>query len=470
MGGLTAVYEAAFDALSDAIIITDNATSQTLFQNKLWKQLVSIGQRSAQQSGNNTTPTHDTMTDSPVHHAQSDSEDVSGEELSLHAEFYDDKCIQLCGGTHTLRVKEIRVEQSAARLLWNVPTMISITDANGALRYVNKECTDFLGLSLEDYKRFKRENTDFGAYTIHSDDRALVNERWMKAFTTQLKMEMEYRYKPIAASDDSYEWFLLRALPVYNNEGELTNWIGSATNIHKIKCVEASLRQTEKQLDSDQRLLKTLLSQLPVGLKAAHAPGGEIFLENRKMSDIWRLSPADEYYMLKTLDDIRVRPAFHADGRPLKVSEWPLSRSIFQGEVVTDEDIRVRFYNGSEGMIRLNSAPVRSSDGTIIAGVMTVEDITDRLRTLEEKAALMAREATAMESERMKNKFLANMSHEIRTPLNGVLGMVDLLLDTELSNEQIEYADTIRQSGTLLLITVNDVLGMNDIRLNYLTF
>jgi len=160
-----------------------------------------------------------------------------------------------------------------------------------------------------------------------------------------------------------------------------------------------------------------------------------------------------------------------------------LAKEVLSAAVPCVREVELRRRDGATLWACLRVAPVKRIDGEREPPLIEVlvEDLSARKKAEGDLREAMARledsnrqleeaiaraNQLAFEAElanQAKSGFLANISHEIRTPMNGVLGMIGLLLETELTPEQREFAETVRTSAEALLALLNDILDFSKI-------
>jgi two-component system sensor histidine kinase/response regulator len=147
----------------------------------------------------------------------------------------------------------------------------------------------------------------------------------------------------------------------------------------------------------------------------------------------------------------------HPDDSP---SQKDAFRRCLEGKSAYDVEFRALMKDGEYRWFRSRGACERDAAGKPIRVSGALQDVTERRQY---QLALIKATEGAAAANRAKSEFLANMSHEIRTPMNGVLGMTELLLDTQLDPQQRDYTDTIRESASALLTVINDILDFSKI-------
>jgi len=225
-------------------------------------------------------------------------------------------------------------------------------------------------------------------------------------------------------------------------------------NITGIQCMfwdVTERHQIEEQLAHERDLLSALLDNVPDRIYIKDTESrfikGSTALAKRLGLD------SAENFIGKTDYDFHPSAqakSFHEDEQRVILTGNPIVNKV---EQQTDE-------TGRDIWASVTKVPFSNRSG-IITGIIGISRDITALK-LAERETVRARDL-ALEAAQMKARFLAVMSHEIRTPMNGIIGMIDLLLASALSDEQKEYADTVRTSADALLDILNDILDLSKI-------
>jgi PAS domain S-box-containing protein len=365
--------------------------------------------------------------------------------------------------THFLAVKEditerrqiernLKESEGQFRSLFEQAAVgVAIVDArSGEFLKINQRFCEILGYSVAEMK-----NVPFKKVT-HPED-VQISIRKMEALSSgairQFSLEKRYLRK-----DGSAAWVEVTVASMWEPGEEPTS------NVTIVQDITYRKRAEDALLESKNRL--TLATKAGgIGIWDWDTFNNKLVWDDQ-MFHLYGVNP-DQFY---SADEVRIK-GLHPDDKKRSDAEIQMA---LRGEKEFDTEFRVDWPDGSIHHLRSMALVRRDDSGQPVQMIGTNWDITAQkqaeiniLKTnLQLEQTIIQAKDLAKKAEmanRAKSDFLANMSHEIRTPMNGVIGMTGLLLDTNLNEEQMRYAEIVRSSGEALLTLINDILDFSKV-------
>jgi PAS domain S-box-containing protein len=335
-------------------------------------------------------------------------------------------------------LEKLLIDTEKQQIALNEHAIVSAADTKGNITYVNKKFCDISGYTAEELlgQNHRILKSGYHPSAIYNDMWRTISEG--KVWHGELKNKKK---------DGGFYWVNGTIVPFLNKQGKPTQYISIRTDITRQK-------ELEKQLLDGQHFLKQVTGAMAQGLYALNKKGLCTFW-NREAEHI--LGWTEQELLNKNIHEI----IHFQDENGLRIKkENCLPHNKIENNKAFSSD--TEFFTHKDGRIlpiSIIAVPLLEKNKKI-GTVAVFSDISKR--KADEKIINQAI-INAQQANQAKSDFLANMSHEIRTPMNGIIGMTELTLETELTDEQREYIEIVKDSSYALLDIVNDILDFSKI-------
>ena len=237
--------------------------------------------------------------------------------------------------------------------------------------------------------------------------------------------------------------------PMFDENRKIYSILGFGYEVIEIVKAKLMIEESEHQF-------RVLTNSMPQKITNTDAAGNIIFFNQQWIDDTG--------LTFEELRDGGWEKSIHADDLKLTVDNW--KHSVATGDVF-DMECRIQNKEGDYRWHLSRAVPIKDETGKILMWVGSNTDIHE-LKEAKRKAETATQVAES--AVKAKQQFLSNMSHEIRTPLNSILGFTNVLLKTELSEQQMDFVQAIKTSSSSLNLLINDILDLAKVDAGKITF
>ena len=323
-----------------------------------------------------------------------------------------------------------------ARVVQHTHNAVAITNATGSIEWVNAGYSRILGYSA-DYAHGK---TILSSVTSETSDQ-LARQSMMQAVQAGQAAHAELR---VRTKDGRQIWLDTDMQPIVDAKGLVTGFMAIGTDI-------TLLKEIQLRLEAAMREASTLLSTFEThAIVSITDRQGTITEVNDAFCAISGYSRAELLGANHRIVNSGVQGTAFWDAVWADIA----TGKVWRGDVCN------RAKDGHLYWVDSIITPFMGPDGLVERYISIRNDVT---RRYEQAQALQNAVERAEQASRAKGQFLANMSHEIRTPMNAIIGMLKLLHHTELTTQQLDYADKSQSAAQALLGLINDILDFSKI-------